>query len=67
MVHVLGLDAVTGSDEAIPADVVAMAEERRQARADRDFARADALRNAIAERGYEVRDVPDGFKIVAIR
>ncbi len=46
MVHVLGLDAVTGGDDAIPADVIAMAEERRAARAARDFARADALRNA---------------------
>jgi cysteinyl-tRNA synthetase len=67
MVHVLGLDAVMRGDEVIPADVVAMAEERRQARASRDFGRADALRAAIAERGYEVRDVPDGFKIVAVR
>jgi cysteinyl-tRNA synthetase len=67
MVHVLGLDAVTGGEDAIPADVTAMAEERRAARAARDFARADALRAAISERGYEVRDAPDGFKIVPIR
>jgi cysteinyl-tRNA synthetase len=68
MLHILGLDAVTGGgDEAIPADILAMAEERRQARASRDFARADALRAAIAERGFEVRDAPDGFKIVPIR
>jgi cysteinyl-tRNA synthetase len=44
-----------------------MAEERRAARAARDFARADALRTALTERGYEVRDVPDGFKIVRTR
>ncbi len=68
MVHVLGLDAVTGTDEeAVPADVVTMAEERRAARAARDFARADELRDAITERGYEVRDAADGFKIIAIR
>jgi len=67
MVHVLGLDAVTGSDDAIPADITAMAEERQQCRAGRDFARADALRAAIAERGYEVRDIPGGFKIVSTR
>ena len=36
-------------------------------RAARDFARADALRAAITERGYEVRDVPGGFKIVSTR
>ncbi len=67
MVHILGLDAVAGSEDAIPADIVAMAEERRAARAARDFARADALRAAIAERGFEVRDAPDGFKIVPTR
>jgi len=67
MAHVLGLDALAGDDDAIPADIVAMAEERRQCRADRDFARADALRAALTERGYDVRDAPDGFKIVATR
>jgi cysteinyl-tRNA synthetase len=67
MTHVLGLDAVTGADEAIPAEVIAMAEERRAARAARDFARADFLRNAITEAGYEVRDAPDGFKVVRVR
>ena len=67
MIHVLGLDAVAGGEEAIPADITAMAEERQQSRAARDFARADVLRAAIAERGYEVRDVPGGFKLVAIR
>ncbi len=67
MVHVLGLDAVAGGEDAIPADIVAMAEERQQSRAARDFARADALRAALVERGYEVRDVRDGFKLVAVR
>ena len=67
MVRIIGLDAVSGSEGAIPAEVVALAEERRVARAARDFARADALRAAIAERGFEVRDAPDGFKIVPTR
>ncbi len=67
MAHVLGLDAVTAADETIPADIAAMAEERQQARAGRDFARADELRAAIADAGYEVRDVPGGYKIVATR
>ena len=67
MAHVIGLDAVTGSEDAVPAEIVAMAEERRAARAARDFARADALRTAIAVAGFEVRDAPDGFKIVPTR
>jgi cysteinyl-tRNA synthetase len=67
MLHILGLDGVVGAAESVPAEVLALAEERQQARVARDFARADALRAAIAERGYEVRDVPGGFKIVPTR
>jgi cysteinyl-tRNA synthetase len=67
MIGVLGLDAVAGGEDTVPADILAMAEERQRCRAGRDFARADALRAAITERGYEVRDVPGGVKIVVIR
>ena len=67
MTRVLGLDAVAGGEDAAPADIVQMAEDRRAARAARDFARADQLRAAINERGYEVRDAADGFKIIALR
>jgi cysteinyl-tRNA synthetase len=67
MVQVLGLDAVAGDEEAVPVDIVAMAEERQRCRAARDFAQADALRAAIAERGFEIRDIPGGHKIVSIR
>lgn len=67
MAHVLGLDAVTESDEAIPAEIADLAEERQRCRAARDFSKADALRAAIAARGYEVRDIPDGYKVLPIR
>jgi cysteinyl-tRNA synthetase len=67
MVHILGLDATAGRDESVPADIVQMAEERQQSRADGDYARADALRSALTERGYEVRDVSGGFKILKVR
>ena len=67
MVHILGLDATAGGDETVPADIVQMAEERQQSRAAGDYARADALRSALTERGYEVRDVAGGFKILKVR
>ena len=66
MVHVLGLDAVSRTDIRIPADVVAMAEDRVRARGAKDFAEADRLRDAIRERGYEVRDAAEGFKLVPL-
>jgi cysteinyl-tRNA synthetase len=67
MVHILGLGAVAGGEETIPEEVTGMAEERHRCRTAGDYSRADALRSALAERGYEVRDVPGGFKVIKIR
>jgi cysteinyl-tRNA synthetase len=44
----------------VPDEVRALAAERQQARAAKDFARADALRDAIAALGYRIVDSPDG-------
>ena len=43
-----------------------LAEERRERRAAKDFAAADALRDRIRELGFEVKDTPDGFELVAL-
>jgi cysteinyl-tRNA synthetase len=61
-----GLGSLADRDEA-PAGLLALAEERQRARAGRDFAEADRLRDAIAEAGWEVRDVPGGFELVPVR
>ena len=42
--------------EKIPEEVVALAEERLQARNNRDWAKSDALRDEIARMGYTVKD-----------
>jgi len=44
-------------------EVTALAQERSQARSQKDFARADELRDAIAELGWIVTDTPDGFAL----
>ena len=38
--------------------------EREKARAARDFERADAIRDELAELGWEVRDSAEGAKLV---
>ena len=48
-----------------PEAIQALARERLQARADRDFSRADALREAITASGWKVVDTADGFELVA--
>jgi cysteinyl-tRNA synthetase len=47
-----------------PPDVVRRAEERENARAARDFARADELRAEIEGLGWEVQDSPGGFRLI---
>ena len=60
-------DAVLGllADEQTPHDheVEVLMEERQHARQSRDFARADALRVQLRERGYVVEDTPQGARL----
>jgi cysteinyl-tRNA synthetase len=50
----------TERETAAPAAVVDLAERRQAARAAKDFAEADRVRDAILVLGWEVRDDPDG-------
>ena len=43
-----------------PEEIQAIIEARNSARAERDFARADRLRNDLAERGIVLKDGPEG-------
>jgi len=58
----LGLELRSVSDE-IDGASQALVERRDQARADRDFARADALRDELKALGWTVEDTPEGTRI----
>ncbi|WKE50671.1 cysteine--tRNA ligase [Corynebacterium tuberculostearicum] len=68
MAHVLGFDPLewedgaqaSGADAALDALVHAELERRTQARADKDFATADAVRDRLAAAGITITDTPDG-------
>jgi cysteinyl-tRNA synthetase len=47
-------------------ELLRLAAERDEARRTRDFDRADRVRDELRERGYEVRDTPDGPELVPI-
>jgi cysteinyl-tRNA synthetase len=53
-------DRDAGPDEEMSAWVEDKLEERQQARKDRDFARADAIRDELVEAGVVVEDTPQG-------
>ena len=48
----------------IPFDVQALVDERAQARRERDFARADEIRNRLADMGVILEDTKDGVKVL---
>ncbi|MFN2542839.1 MAG: cysteine--tRNA ligase [Chthoniobacterales bacterium] len=49
--------------DAVPADVAQLAKERAHARAEKNFAKSDELRDKLAALGWEVRDTKDGQKL----
>jgi cysteinyl-tRNA synthetase len=54
------------SDVSAPASVLALSSEREHARAARDFAAADRLRDQILAAGWEVRDGADGPELIPL-
>ncbi|SDY24267.1 cysteine--tRNA ligase [Salimicrobium album] len=56
---VLGLE-IDAADELQDEEVDAKIQEREQARKDRNFARADQLRDELKERGIALEDTPQG-------
>ncbi len=60
---VLGLkisEETEKKQEEIPADVLELVEERKIARNSKNWSKSDELRNKIEEKGYEVKDLPQG-------
>jgi len=66
MLDLVGLSALTQPDEGAEADPEAqkLMQEREEARAGKDFERADALRDQLAAMGWTVRDSAEGPSLV---
>jgi cysteinyl-tRNA synthetase len=62
---VFGLEPEAAADA--PAEVVALADARREARGARDFDGADRLRDEIAALGWEIQDVGDDYRLIPRR
>lgn len=61
--EVLDVLGIEFREEEIPESIKALAQQRQEARAKKDFAAADALRAEIAAQGYVLKDTPEGVKI----
>ena len=56
-------DAEQDAAQEIPAEVLALVEQRKEARKAKDFAKADALRDEIAALGWQIRETRQGTEI----
>lgn len=62
----LGLQQSASSDsanDALPQEVEALLEQRKQARADKDFALADKIREQVLELGYIIEETRQGTSV----
>ncbi|MGO9823270.1 MAG: cysteine--tRNA ligase [Solirubrobacteraceae bacterium] len=65
MLDILGLaNLLELRSVEVPAEVRSLADAREQARAERDFARADELRDRLRALGWDVRDGPAGPELL---
>ena len=65
MLYCLGLERLLEPDEAPPPpEALRLLDEREQARARRDYDEADRKRDELGALGFEVRDTPDGPRLV---
>jgi len=63
LTRAVGLQLSDGREDAVPAEVAALVAERDQARAGRDFAASDALRDRLDALGWRVEDTPQGTRV----
>ena len=61
MTDVLGI--LARENDAIPDDIKALVEQRKQARAEQNWAESDRLRDEITARGFVLEDTPKGAKV----
>jgi cysteinyl-tRNA synthetase len=69
MLGVLGLEDLTalggmGDMESIDSEAMSLLKEREQARKERDFQKADRIRDELRTRDYEIRDGPEGPELI---
>jgi cysteinyl-tRNA synthetase len=68
MLGVLGLENLLDLDAAqAPAAILELRDARGRARAARDYAEADRLRDELGARGWVVRDGPDGPELLPVK
>lgn len=48
----------------VPEEIIALAEQRKKARENKDWAESDRLREEIVAKGYTIKDTKDGYELI---
>jgi cysteinyl-tRNA synthetase len=64
LLPLLGLESLLAEEQAADPEAERLLAEREEARAAKDFERADTIRDQLGELGWEVRDGADGARLV---
>jgi cysteinyl-tRNA synthetase len=67
LLPLLGLDSLLAEEEPAPPEAEDLLAQRQEARAAKEFDRADSLRDQLADLGWEVRDESGGARLVRRR
>ncbi len=62
---VLGLLSNRGGEE-VPAEVTELLEQRKAARAEKNWAKSDEIRDRLGELGYTVKDTRQGQQLIKL-
>jgi cysteinyl-tRNA synthetase len=64
MLEIVGLQSLAAPEQGPGEEALRLLSDREQAREQRDFERADRIRDQLSEQGWEVRDGPEGARLV---
>jgi cysteinyl-tRNA synthetase len=66
ILHALGLNLAAPAETEIPTEVIALANQRLEARLHKNWAESDRLRNSINKAGWQVKDTLDSYQLTML-
>ena len=62
----LGISLPEEQEVSVPSEILELASKRWEAKQNKNWADADALRNQVTEAGWQIKDRPDGFDVLPL-
>lgn len=68
LLYALGIELFSHKEETVdvPADILALAQERWEAKQSKNWSRADELRTTLTAKGWQVSDSKDSFELIPL-